>query len=155
MSKEDICPHTKTERNNGDIVCTECGEVIDIDIRDTTYIKREEFTKEVTIRKLREDPEQALQESLAHTINVVAKPDTNIVTGKVGRTTSTFYSSAGDGFIGYYRNIPIILAGKKVNTSKRPFIEAISKAIITARRSPNSETLLEQELIFNLKYSTS
>lgn len=37
MSKEDICLHTSTNRNNGHIVCIDCGEVLDIDIRDGVY----------------------------------------------------------------------------------------------------------------------
>jgi hypothetical protein len=57
-------------------------------------------------RKLREDPEQALKESLAHTISLVGKEDTKIVKGKTGRTTSTFYPAAGanepvDGAVAY------------------------------------------------------
>lgn len=55
-----------------------------------------------------------------------------------------------DGFIGYYRNIPIIHKGKKVNASQRSLIEALSKAIIIARRSPNNESVLEPELTMDL-----
>jgi hypothetical protein len=54
------------------------------------------------------------------------------------------------GFIGYYRNTPIILAGKKVNATQRFFIEELSKAIITSQRSPNHETPLESQLIWDL-----
>lgn len=43
----------------------------------------------------KEDLSGALRESLAHTINIVAKDGKNIVPGKIGNTTSTFYPDAG------------------------------------------------------------
>lgn len=48
-------------------------------------------TGEIRRRILREDPIQAIRESLAHTIHLVGKEGTNIVKGKIGSTTSTFY----------------------------------------------------------------
>lgn len=59
----------------------------------------------VTARNLREDPQEATLQSLQHTIENVGKPNNNIFPGKVGNTTSTFYSAAGavspvDGFVG-------------------------------------------------------
>lgn len=42
-------------------------------------------------RKLKEDPREALYQTLAHTVSVVAKDGSKIVPGKVGQTTSTFY----------------------------------------------------------------
>ena len=54
-------------------------------------------TGKVTVRRLREDPKQALIESLFHTIKVVQKDEKNIVEGKVGNTTSTFYPSLDGG----------------------------------------------------------
>ncbi len=44
-----------------------------------------------------ENPQQALRESVAQTIQIVGKEGTNIVEGKVGNTTSTFYPTAGTG----------------------------------------------------------
>ena len=44
--------------------------------------------------KLREDPREALLQSLAHTIHIVGKDGSNIIPGKVGNTTSTFYPDA-------------------------------------------------------------
>ena len=60
-------------------------------------------------RDLREDPTDALIQSLAHTISVKEEnfgPE-DIIEGKVGNTTSTFYPQAGSGggnttFDGYY-----------------------------------------------------
>lgn len=52
-----------------------------------------------------------------------------------------------DGFVGYYRNIPIYLAGKKVDFIQRSLIEELIKAIITARRSRNHEAKLEPALL--------
>jgi hypothetical protein len=46
-------------------------------------------------RRLREDPEQALLISLAHTIKQVGKLGTTIKPNSIGRTTSTFYPAAG------------------------------------------------------------
>jgi len=50
-------------------------------------------------RKLREDPKQALLESLAHTISVKTQKfnGTNIIPGKIGNTTTTVYPDAGIG----------------------------------------------------------
>jgi len=44
-----------------------------------------------------EDPKLALLQSLAHTVSVIKKPNTNMIVGKVGNTTSTFYPQAGTG----------------------------------------------------------
>ena len=44
--------------------------------------------------RLREDPAQALRETLVHTIALVGKEDTQIRPGSVGNTTSTFYPDA-------------------------------------------------------------
>jgi hypothetical protein len=52
-----------------------------------------------------------------------------------------------DGFIGYYRNVPIVLAGKKVDLSTRTLIEKLIKAVIVARRSRNQEAELEPALL--------
>ena len=48
---------------------------------------------ELKQRKLKYDPAQALKNSLAHTISLVAKDGKDIIKGKVGNTTSTFYPS--------------------------------------------------------------
>ena len=42
-------------------------------------------------RKLREDPIEAIRQELAHTISLVGKENAEIVKGKIGNTTSTFY----------------------------------------------------------------
>jgi len=52
-----------------------------------------------------------------------------------------------DGFIRYYRNIPIFLADKKVDSSRRSLIEELVKAIIAARRLQNHETELDYALV--------
>ena len=54
------------------------------------------------------------------------------------------------GFIGYYRNTPITLAGKRINSSQRFYVEELTKAIITARRSQNNETIIEPEFLWEL-----
>jgi len=56
-------------------------------------------TKEKTKkqRKLKYDPGEAIKQDLIHTIGLVGKNGKNIAKGKIGNTTSTFYSSAGDG----------------------------------------------------------
>lgn len=64
---------------------------------------------DVTFRLLREDLEAALLQSLGHTILQVGKDGSGIVTGKVGNTTSTFYSAAGavspvDGTSNYFNS---------------------------------------------------
>ena len=46
-------------------------------------------------RKLREDPQAAIKDTLAHTISVSGKTGTKIVAGSIGRTTTTVYPAAG------------------------------------------------------------
>lgn len=70
-------PPTQVEDENGDIVIESVNSI----------------TGEITIRKLREDPQAALQEALFHTVQKVAKDGKNIIDGKIGNTTSTFYPS--------------------------------------------------------------
>ena len=45
-------------------------------------------------RKLREAPLEAIQQSLAHTIKLVAKDGRNVIPGKIGNTVSTFFPDA-------------------------------------------------------------
>ena len=57
-------------------------------------------------RKLKEDPFEAILQSLAHTIKLVGKENSKIELGKVGNTTDTFYPAAGanspvDGRVNY------------------------------------------------------
>lgn len=54
------------------------------------------FVKVTKTKSFREDPEEALLQSLSHTISIVAKDGGNIKAGKVGNTTSTYYPNAGD-----------------------------------------------------------
>lgn len=59
----------------------------------------------IQTRALREDPYAALVESLLHTISLIGKEGSQVLSGKVGNTTSTFYSAAGavspvDGYSG-------------------------------------------------------
>jgi len=49
------------------------------------------------VRKLKEDLTEAVKRDLAHTISVTAQDGNSIVKGKIGNTTSTFYSDAGTG----------------------------------------------------------
>ena len=53
----------------------------------------DEETKETKQRKLKYDPAEAIKQSLTHTILQVVKDNKNIVKGKIGNTTSTFYPS--------------------------------------------------------------
>lgn len=60
-----------------------------------------------SIRTLKEDPITAIQQTLAHTIKVSAKRGTNVISGKVGNTTDTFFpdpspeSTSVDGVVTY------------------------------------------------------
>ena len=79
----------------------------------------------ITQRRLREDPEQSIKESLVHTIKVTGKDGRNIISGKTGNTTSTFYPAAGanepvDGYV--QRNVvnetwATIIAGAGTSSS--------------------------------------
>ncbi len=50
-------------------------------------------------RKLREDPVEAIQQTIIHNVKVVGLKGDKIVKGKVGNTTSTFYPDAGSGSV--------------------------------------------------------
>lgn len=71
------------------LVPDEAGEVV----RESTDYK----TGKTKTYRLREDPEAAILQSLVHTISVMknAHTGTEIVPGKIGNTTSTFYPAAG------------------------------------------------------------
>ena len=63
----------------------------------------DEITKQTKQRKLREDPITAIQNSLAHIVNITGKEGTNIKKGKYGSTVSTFYTDGAsyeDGTVG-------------------------------------------------------
>lgn len=47
-----------------------------------------------TERKLREDPAQAIRETIAHNVKLVGIENSKVTKGKVGNTTSTFYPDA-------------------------------------------------------------
>lgn len=46
--------------------------------------------------KYREDPEEALRQTLVHTVSVSAKDGSNVIIGKIGNTTDTFYPDPGN-----------------------------------------------------------
>ncbi|MCG2787228.1 MAG: hypothetical protein L6461_19245 [Anaerolineae bacterium] len=55
-----------------------------------------------------------------------------------------------DGFIGYYRNVPVKIKKKKIVSSQRAVFEKLIKAIIIARRSGNLESDLSPDFIHDL-----
>ena len=74
-------------------------------------IEREVFNplkKKNDIVRFREDPEEALKQSLEHTISLVAKPGVDIVKGKIGNTTDTYFpdpnveTTSVDGYVENY-----------------------------------------------------
>ena len=52
-------------------------------------------TQLVVQRKLREDPIEAIRQTIAHNVKIVGKDNGKIISGKSGNTTSTFYPVAG------------------------------------------------------------
>jgi len=63
-------------------------------IRETEIIDTITGETTILVRKLTEDPKEAILQSLEHTISIVGKENTNIRKGKIGNTTSTFYPDA-------------------------------------------------------------
>lgn len=60
-------------------------------------------TGELKRRLVREDPIEAIRQSLAHTIKLVGEENSQIVKGKIGNTTSTFYPVVQeDRYIAHY-----------------------------------------------------
>ena len=82
-------PPVLVDDDNGDI------------IREWEEENPETREKEIKQRKLKYDPTEAIRQSLAHTILQVAKDEKNIIKGKIGNTTSTFYSSQLDGRVSW------------------------------------------------------
>jgi len=89
-------------------------------------------TVEIEVTGYREDPAEALRQSLAHIISLVGQEDTPIKEGKIGFTTSTFYPSAGsvapaDGAVEYASNsvswssAQTAAAGTSANTTDTVF----------------------------------
>lgn len=66
---------------------------------DIESVSIEPISQVQTIKRFREDPEEALLQVLEHNIAQVGKDGSKIVDGKVGNTTSTFYPSS-DGAVG-------------------------------------------------------
>lgn len=62
---------------------------------ESTYFDIKTKQDVVTQRTLREDPEEAIRQTLAHTANLVGKLGTKIEAGKIGNTTTTLYPAAG------------------------------------------------------------
>lgn len=66
--------------------------------------------KIVLIDNFKEDPPEALRQVIAHNVKIVGKSGSNIILGKIGSTTSTFYpdadpeSSSVDGTVTYSAN---------------------------------------------------
>lgn len=60
------------------------------------------FVEGIQTIKFREDPAEAIRQSLYHTINLIGKEDTKIEIGKVGNTTDTFYPNTN----AYIRRYP-------------------------------------------------
>lgn len=54
-------------------------------------------TGELSQRKLREDPTEAIRQVIAHNVKIVGKENTKITEGKIGNTTSTFFPNSGTG----------------------------------------------------------
>lgn len=59
----------------------------------------DEMTGEVLTRRYSYDPQRAMKQALIRTMRQVAKNGRNVVAGKIGNTTSTFYSGSGDGTV--------------------------------------------------------
>ena len=60
------------------------------------------LTGKIKTRTLREDPVEAIRQSLIQTVKLVGKDGANIIAGKIGNTVSTFYSSTNDGRVYRY-----------------------------------------------------
>ncbi|MFA6565854.1 MAG: SpvB/TcaC N-terminal domain-containing protein, partial [Candidatus Paceibacterota bacterium] len=85
-------------------------------VPDGTYREEERVmfdgeTKKVQVENLVENPKEAVLTMLEQVIAIVGKDGKNIIAGKIGNTTSTFYPAAGSGgdsVDGYLANDPPI-----------------------------------------------
>ena len=78
------------------------------------------------------DPAEALRQTLAHTISLVGKDGKNIIPGKVGHTTDTFYPSSDDAI---YAVATVFATARDATTgTARGVTDNMSRAIFS---SPN------------------
>jgi len=106
------------------------------------------------IVRFREDPKEALLQSVTQTISSIAKfGDENIVPGKVGNTTSTFYPSL-DGYVRYnstgvsWASI-IAAAGNQTNTAATNLAWQVSGAVSGTGASSLFDVLARYVLVFD------
>lgn len=66
------------------------------DIKQVSFNDKKQIEE---VRFFREDPKEALKESLLDTISKVAKSGESIVRGKIGNTTTTIYSDTSDAIL--------------------------------------------------------
>lgn len=66
---------------------------------DIERVEKNPQTGEETIRKFREDAVEALRIAIEDTIKIVGKDGSNIIKGKVGTTSDTYYASTNDGYV--------------------------------------------------------
>ena len=61
----------------------------------TTRIIADERGIEEELNNLKEDPAEAIKQTVSHAVKIVGKENTNIIKGKIRNTTSTFYPAEG------------------------------------------------------------
>lgn len=76
-------------------------------------------------RRLLEDPVEAIKQSLIQTISLVGRSGENIIVGKIGNTTSTFYTNGGDGAVGRVNQASWIDARDTADGTTAQTIESI------------------------------
>lgn len=100
-----------------------------------------------TTRILKEDPEAAIKESLAHTILVSGKRNNNIEIGKVGNTTDTFFPDASSNDGG---------AGRRANTGGNDAADwASSQGNATAEAVDDTSAFLGIYIGVGIRYTTT
>lgn len=65
-------------------------------------IEEREYPEGIKIsRTLKEDPKKAIQQAMQILVLETGKEDAEIEKGKIGNTTTTFYPTSGDGYVGF------------------------------------------------------
>lgn len=111
---------------------------------------KDSVTGELKQRKLREDPAEAIRQVIADNAKLVGKEDTNIIKGKIGNTTSTFYPDANpettsvDGFVSTGNIDPSTWTTMR-NHSGGSFSDSGVDDIIAFIRTSTSTNLWRQE----------
>lgn len=128
--------------------------LVDDQFGDIEILSKDERSGIITSRKLREDPEKALKEVLSHIVKLVGRTDTQIIKGKVGNTTSSFYPAV-DGRTEFYNPPSIYTWASIITQAGNGFSDSSSDQHVIGIYSTATTDRYEANYKGWLKFNTS